>query len=152
MGLFEVDVLNNDPSRYTVVALACVPFLVAICYMFKITMDNASGASKSMRALGYLIIALLWGFALIVSAFNFDSSALIVFGVISVLLVMICVYALCMSKHKSKKSVNVLIQFLVALGSLCAATSPSITDVYARMVVALTFVPVVLLSMIDHAN
>ncbi len=148
MGIFDTTTLNNDPARYVVIAVACLPFFLAICYLFRYC-GHGSFASTSLQATMYILISLLWGFSLIVSAFDFESSALIVFATISGLLILLCIYALFMSRHKSKHTINMIMQFLVVLGAFCAATSPA-SESYSQMIVTLTFVPVGLLSIVCH--
>jgi len=144
MTIFDLDVLNNNRGRYVVVAEAFLPLLLGlICCtgIYNEPSEEMHRGRKACLSLMYLIVALLWGFSLFISSMTFDTIALIMFASFSAVLLCLCIYICMYHDQKYWSILTAATEFVIVLSIITAVTSPT-TDLYAAMLVALTFAPV----------
>lgn len=156
--MFGTDLLNADSTRYVVVAEAALPILMVLFLgaawgsKLKDAGENVNGRPpRYMFGLIWLSIAVAWCLALLISAFNFDSNTLIVYGTFSLVIMLLCMLWTWMYISVSKTVASYVLIMIVLFSFILCFTSSNVQstlDSYAPVTVSILSVPLAVWSVI----
>lgn len=152
--MFETDLINSQTGRYVVVAESVLPIimLIVLAYFWGAKLQTNTKIPKIAMIVVWTILTLLWFLALLISAFNFDSTGLVVYAVFSLITMLVCVlwaWLFVSGKTQWATGLLMLLVFLTFWLWNTAMTTGSALDTYAPLTVGFFTSPLAVWSLIS---
>lgn len=151
--MFDTELLISEPVRYIPIVLSITPItLIGCSFLFRVGPGKNSAQIVNARPSGvvfgivWLLIAVLWFFALFIAALNLDTTALILVTLFSFFAIFGCLIWVFLYLKNAKKAANLtlmLILLFVFMSLVSSMNSPNSLDSYANSTIALLQTPIV---------
>ncbi len=150
--MFDTELLISEPARYVPIILSITPIaLISISFLFKLGPGKSSGQVVVTRPPGivfgivWLLIAILWFFALFIAALNLDTTGLILVTIFSFFAILGCTIWVMFYRKNIAKAANFALMFTllwVFMSVVSSMTSPNSLDSYANTTISLLQTPI----------